>query len=103
MCRISGDDEGSSFLRLSDEGGKAAAGGGLTNSSLAADEDPSQRFLIEDVLQGGCELQLHGGVILKWDDRLYSYLEFSFNNGGKSAQAAHLGGRGGRGPREPRL
>ena len=55
---IRGDDECLPVL-LGDESGEAAAGCGLANSALAANEYPTKGFLVDDVLKCSCELALH--------------------------------------------
>lgn len=52
VCGISGDEQnGLSVLGQLD--GKGTGGGGLTNTSLTTDKDPSERVLVNDVLERG--------------------------------------------------
>lgn len=55
--RVRGDDECLPAL-LGDEGGETAGGGGLAYTALTTNEDPTERLLIENVLESACEIHL---------------------------------------------
>ena len=55
---IGGDDECLSVL-LGDESGETAGGGRLAHTAFTTHEDPSQRLLVQDVLECSCEFSLH--------------------------------------------
>jgi len=58
VSRVSRNDDGLA-PSFGYSGGKAAACGGFTNSTLASDKNPMKTLLINDVLEGTCEFLLH--------------------------------------------